>query len=397
MELRDLDVAIARLAAALERVGTNLVEIENDERCRLLEAASLRGRTAEQWQNARTKLAGLFDGYVRMTALLERVNELRLIAVGNATRSAELEHALFGASLQMSATPVAFSERGLLDGSTKVVYGTPNELIAEMTRSFEFVKTVMLEVGGAWDQLVPRVAAARDQLGRVRTRARDLGDEWADQLAHLVTGLDEIAEAAAADPLSTKAGDIEGLERSIDSLSREIERAARLCAELEDRIAAARHLVDSLGAEQQTCRALQRETAAKIVAAAPESPRASNPRFDRDLDRIVILARGGEWRAASCELEAWKVRIGDARSRVDELAAAFRDSLARRDELRGRLDAYHAKAAGLGFVEDGGLARLFDAAHDELFTAPTDLARADTLVRRYQDAVTTNVTRKAAM
>jgi len=48
--------------------------------------------------------------------------------------------------------------------------------------------------------------------------------------------------------------------------------------------------------------------------------------------------------------------------------------LDRRAELRGRLDAYRAKAERLGLAEDLNLAALHKQAHDVLYTRPTDLA-----------------------
>ena len=58
-----------------------------------------------------------------------------------------------------------------------------------------------------------------------------------------------------------------------------------------------------------------------------------------------------------------------------------------RNELRGRLDAYRAMAHDRGLIEDPEVSRRYDAAHDALFTAPTDLVEAATLVRRYREAL----------
>jgi len=59
----------------------------------------------------------------------------------------------------------------------------------------------------------------------------------------------------------------------------------------------------------------------------------------------------------------------------------------KRDELRGLLGAYKAKAARLGAVEDPGLAEYYDRARDLLWTAPCDLAAAEAAVTGYQRAV----------
>ena len=61
--------------------------------------------------------------------------------------------------------------------------------------------------------------------------------------------------------------------------------------------------------------------------------------------------------------------------------------MAKRDELRGLLGAYKAKAARLGGAEDSGLAQQYDRARDLLWTAPCDLAAAEAAVAAYQQAV----------
>jgi hypothetical protein len=61
--------------------------------------------------------------------------------------------------------------------------------------------------------------------------------------------------------------------------------------------------------------------------------------------------------------------------------------LNQRTELRGLLDAYRAKAAGLGAAESIELAALYQRARDLLRAAPCDLLAAGDAVRRYQQAV----------
>ena len=61
--------------------------------------------------------------------------------------------------------------------------------------------------------------------------------------------------------------------------------------------------------------------------------------------------------------------------------------LSRRDELRGLLEAYKAKAARLGAAEDPGLTDRYDQARELLWTAPCDLNAAADAVNRFQQAV----------
>ena len=62
-------------------------------------------------------------------------------------------------------------------------------------------------------------------------------------------------------------------------------------------------------------------------------------------------------------------------------------AMGRRDELRGLLGAYKAKAARLGSAEDSELAARYDHAHELLWTAPCDLTAAAAAVTGYQQAI----------
>jgi hypothetical protein len=59
--------------------------------------------------------------------------------------------------------------------------------------------------------------------------------------------------------------------------------------------------------------------------------------------------------------------------------------LARRRELRGRLDAYRAKAIATGRAEDLALDELYQSAASVLYQAPCDLEEAERSVAAYQN------------
>jgi len=385
----EIDPAIRRLRAAAERVGANLVEIERDPTRQMLDAASLRGETAVRWIAARDALAYLFDGHVRVDALVEWILSVRgTFASPEPRRVSELESLLVGPAIELTTDRVAIADRGLLDASTKVVRCTADELIARMTESFEVVKATVVAVGRVWDEAVPRIGATRTVLAAAVTRAAGLGDEWNGELEAARRSLEQLGDALAGDPLSVLPAAVDRVERTIASIAREVEAAGRLRDELSDRIDAAKLLVDELADAMQTCRRTQRDVSEKIATSPRPDPMAEVPDLARELEGIVARTQTQQWRTAEREFEAWNAAVHAARARVDRLESDARATLAQRDELRGRLDAYGAKAAGVGRVEDPQLSRLFDAARAALFTAPTDLERADALVRRYQDAVT---------
>jgi hypothetical protein len=395
MTLADADALIERLAAAVERVGANLVEVERDPHCQLLEAATLRGETAARWLGARNALADLFDGFARMTAYVENVTELRRQVSFDQRRVPELDAMLTGPAIELASAPVGIDERGLFDASRKVTRCTADELLARMANDFEIAKSVVFGVAQAWDGLVPLVAAAREALGRAEVQAAALG-EASPELASVRGQLDVLGELIAEDPLAVDARVVDELDASAASIAREIERADALRRGFHDRIAVCRSELDALAAAGESGSEVQREAAAKIASQYPD-PVVHVAELGAHLDRVIGLANGAQWRAAERELDAWQSAYADARRKAEQGDARARAALAYRDELRGRLDAYSAKAAGSGLMEDAQLARMYDAAQHALYTAPTDIECAEALVRKYQDAVNAAPGRKAAM
>ncbi len=108
------------------------------------------------------------------------------------------------------------------------------------------------------------------------------------------------------------------------------------------------------------------------------------------------MAAQGDWRAAASALVQWTTRCREAKSRADQALVANRAPMAVRNELRGRLDAYQAKAYRTGRLEDPAAAALHARAHTVLFTAPTNLDEAEQLVRHYQQVVSAPAPRGVA-
>ena len=74
---------------------------------------------------------------------------------------------------------------------------------------------------------------------------------------------------------------------------------------------------------------------------------------------------------------------------VTRLAATVGSGLQTRDELRGVLTAYQAKAQALGLAENVELGELYAAASEALYAAPCDLAAAEQRVLAYQRSIRT--------
>jgi hypothetical protein len=161
----------------------------------------------------------------------------------------------------------------------------------------------------------------------------------------------------------------------------------RLRDEYPQRIAAVRALIDEVAvAERGVADGYAR---ARLKIADPGLPPLpdSAPVLRARLAELDAGRRGGGWAGLADRLAAVEQMVRRARQHAAELRDAADGLLSRRDELRGRLEAYRAKAGGTGFAEDEELSRRYDTAHELLYTAPCDLPAATRAVFAYQQAL----------
>ena len=102
---------------------------------------------------------------------------------------------------------------------------------------------------------------------------------------------------------------------------------------------------------------------------------------------LTSLAAAAQWTRLQAELDRCRRELAAATAATADSERSVATALGRRDELRGLLGAYKAKAGRLGAAEDDDLAARYDQAHELLWTAPCDLAAAAAAVTGYQQAI----------
>ena len=174
-----------------------------------------------------------------------------------------------------------------------------------------------------------------------------------------------------------------GLSARIDELDRVRAQARHRIDELTAAIAGAR------AARADAVTAWQR-AAQRIAALPPLPPDIAEP----PLDRLAALAAASCWPALATELDRCDGALAAAVRQTEDCQRSAAAGLAHRDELRGLLGAYKAKAARLGLAEDADLVAGSDQARDLLWTAPCDLSAAAAAVAGYQRAINATTTRE---
>ena len=152
MDPTDLDQALERLRTATDRAGANLLELDQSPSLALLAAARLEGLSAARWAEAEDALAGLFQSYAALSAVVEGAVAARGSgATVPASRRAELEQLVLGSSVELPERAVPIGERDLLSGSRTIRRCTPDQLLASMAQPFAVARTVIVAAGEAWE------------------------------------------------------------------------------------------------------------------------------------------------------------------------------------------------------------------------------------------------------
>jgi hypothetical protein len=343
----------------ITRLAQTLYQIDASPELALVrDRAQLRGRSAEVAEEA----AGLVDGlWTRYPELSEAGEKIETTAAGG--------------------------DRAALANLVRRVEPLLRSLEADAERAL----TLIGQLGTAWRNAVPRLDAMRARLGKAGETAETLGMPGDPELAAARTVVDDATAQATSDPLGAK-----------------LDEAERLVARVEERLAELARTRAGIGADLDAAGARLDEVERLITAGAGARAAAEDrivdpgglvsPLDPSELDtgdralrpwlaRIRAQANAGAWPAAAKSLEDWLEAADALRAQADAVAKANRAPLERRNDLRGLLDAFRAKAAALGLAEDPALTSLYRSAREALYAYRCDVRRADTLVREYGRAI----------
>jgi hypothetical protein len=400
--LAPADTELVRLEAAATAIAANLVDLDGSPARKDLDKGPLTGRTAAAWADAAVALTQLWDGYRLLTDLITRARAVRDQKRLNDTERAEYASLVLGGSITLSTTTVPLAQRGLLGPGQVSTTCTPAALLSAMEAAFATAVGVATRAADVWQRLLPAAADAAAALATVRR----LTGADTPTLAEAGRRLGAFTAALASDPLGCDERDLAAARTLIDRADAERTSADELRENLAGRLTDAHRLADEVAGAERAARAavdevLGRFADADIAGLAPADParpdQPSDLRADLrtdlrpDLAAIEALARAGHWSMVSPRLHDWTRLARERLAALREVAARNTGMLAARNELRGRLDAYRAKALSRGLAEDATLGPLADAARTALYTAPCDVDAARAAVHAYQDALTTTL------
>jgi hypothetical protein len=386
--------AAAVAAASRERdtIQANLLDLDGSFGKRLLAGASLAGETRGRWDTAAAQLAAMWETFTAYSAVIDRANEILAgIRRSPGPRLAEIASLLTGPSVQVTRAVQPLARRGLTGSGSATL--TVAAAVQEMKGSFSAVADVVTAAETVWNEAADRLQQAATDLGEARRLAGGISDDaLAGALAQADADLTQQRELLNSDPLALwQRGkvDVSRVDRLRERAAAALSAASRLAAlraDADRRIAAVTAAVQAARAAYQDALAERERVAAKIAGAALPKPPPVAGLASRLAD-LDALRTAGRWSRLAAELEAVEEQAATAGRSCRDAQRGVTALLERRDELRGLLDAYKARAARLGGAEDARLDALAQRAGELLFTAPCDLAAAERAVTEYQQAV----------
>ncbi|OIK23449.1 hypothetical protein [Streptomyces malaysiense] len=397
MDRDEVDRALARLGQEHEAIETSLLALQDHAGRRLLEGAELAGVTQERWQATEARITLLWSYFDAYTDALRGAREIRARRRWSSREDlAELTQLLRGTSVT-----VAGPGTGRLSESFSLT-----ELVDRMNELYATSLDLVVTADAVWSALPARIDLLAAELQRTRQLAHSVGvrpgeHPAGDDLERITRTLTRLREDVIRDPLAfwvpargssapgggrpdTTVYDREA--RALEDVRREIDAVLTVRQDAEARLIRLRDVLSRADRTLAEARTARGEVLAKI--AATEVPVVSGPPtvLQEQLATAAEYRRGAQWHRLSPLLESLEQKAEDELLRAREQLTAVTAPLAVRAELRGRLDAYKAKAARHGLAEDPFLVERYDAARRMLWSAPCDLRVAEGAVLRYQRA-----------
>jgi hypothetical protein len=383
--------AVVEATAERDSIQTNLLDLDGSFGKRMLAGATLTGESKLRWETAAADLATLWEMFNAYAAVVDKAAEL----IAGARRPSDRELAqvttwLTGASVELTRQK-PLGRRGLTETGKSDL--TLAAAVQEMKRAFASVADVVAAAESVWNETADGLSEIGTQLAEAKEQLGDISDdEVTGALAAAEGELGQLRGLLNSDPLALWHGGgvdttrLERLRKQSAAVAARAADVARLRADAQQRIAAAAAAVAAVTAARENASAARERAEAKIAAAGLPAP-ADAAGLEARLAALDKLKAAGRWARLAAELDTIDAEAAAATQQCREAQRAAEALLGRRDELRGLLGAYQAKAARLGAAENTELSTLYLQAQDLLWTAPCDLDASAAAVTRYQRAI----------
>jgi hypothetical protein len=386
MTVRDaLAAELAERAAAEGRMAAALVELEQHPGHVLLSTSTPTGRTAQRWAQAQEDLTALWQDFGTYQQVLgeARAVQARRAQPGDA-ELAELRRLLREPSVEVGRRVVA---RRLTGSVEQVDTITLDELAGRMAAAFDRVHDLLRTCHDLSGALLAGLTPVAARLRATRALARDIGLDTAGEqrVAALTARVDALDRTCAADPLALAdepPGDaLAALATEVDAVAAEVAGLAAVRDSWHARVAQATTAVEHVEQLRREEEQVRQQASNRIGGATLAAPPDPVPVLRR---RLAALGGPPGWAERAVALDELHAAVGAAEAELRSAHNLAAGLLERRAELRGRFEAYRAKANRLGLAERPELLELDGEIRRLLWTSPCDLPAATRVLVAYQ-------------
>ncbi|WP_405182227.1 hypothetical protein OG225_14885 [Nocardia sp. NBC_01377] len=378
LTLAEIDAELAFRSEEFAKITSTLLELDKHRGLTLVRRFPPTGLTERRWAPVREALDLMWQDYGRMRVILESARETR------GTRSrldenvrAELTRMLRGRPHEISRTPIPMAQRSLTGPSESVLFVGLADTLDRMRHTFPRIAEFLDAVDTVNTRVMSGLAPIQDRLDR--------GGVVPGELPLIESGVADLLRRSATDPLALTADEITARVGALDAeLRRESARLserAAMVANWPAAVATTRTQWETLRDTTARAARARAEVVARIRTGA--LPPASDSAAPLGAELEMLAVRSG----TAADLLALRARIAEAAVRAASDVELYQGLLDRREELRGRLAAYRAKATRLGVGDDGDLLDAYGSADRLLSQRPCDLAAATRAIADYQQSI----------
>jgi hypothetical protein len=389
LSLEDIDARIASLQAEIDTTGSSLAALDGDITLKLLASAKLSGRTAAEWNAVSPDIPLLWGYYGVLKDKVAEVVALRGTKARLRTEQVEeLSAQLVGDSVAVPPDPGQAGSRTLT--GTPLQKTSIARLQSTMATMYRDIASVVDRVCAAWTAL-PRLDTLDTALTGLIQTAGGSGIKPPAEIAQARSRIALLRTQVHADPLAADLSGVDAVARQVETATEVLRGAVAARGELAGQLTAAAQALGAIGTLIDRARGARAEASQKILGitngTVDADALAARLTFLRTNLRSITSVGQGDWQEARRLLGQLDQQTAALRDEVTLALGAVKGPLDTRNELRGRLDAYHAKALAIGLAEDEGLTQVYERARALLFTAPCDVAGAEAAVREYQQGL----------
>lgn len=397
MQSADIDLQLRHYRDVERQWADNLYDLDEHPTYRLLAAGEMSGKTGAETNEIMAGAPQLWAWLGLLRDHLDEVDRQRedrgvFGGKANAEVGALLTQpaiAVRRAALPSAIPPDVLQSFVPAPGDNDTLMASIDVLVSVFRRVYEPVRDVVARVDAVWRDLMPRIDAATTSLARAEATAERLSLNLpAVRLAR--QRLDAVRSSVADDPLSLSANVGPDLDRLVAEAVRASSAIERSHSSIDSDLEATDVQIARLRVLRARAAAAFSEAEAKVIPhdalIRVPSPAVIDGAGGLAHRAAQILGDDSDWQRTRTELDRWNHSAGRLREQLERALEVNTAPIVERDELRGLLRAYRAKATMVPGLADA-VVELGQAAHDELYTRPTDIVRAKRLIDEFASAL----------